>query len=61
MVDRYTKAVLTVIAACLVVMATRGPLVDRAVAQNGPMHVIVDGFLNQFGNTAVKVNCENCK
>lgn len=41
MIDRYTKAVLTVIAACLLVITfrtTAGP----AAAQSGPVHVILD-------------------
>jgi len=42
-VDRYTKAVLTVIALCLVINVLRDtPLVKRAFAQSGPVHVIVD-------------------
>jgi len=44
MVDRYTKAILTVIAACLVVIAFRDARpAGRAEAQSGPVHVIVDG------------------
>ena len=43
MVDRYTKTVLTIIAACLVVIAFRGiGVVEKASAQSGPIHVIVD-------------------
>jgi uncharacterized membrane protein YeiH len=60
MTDRYTKAVLTVIAVCLVVIAVRGTGVGTAVAQSGPVHVIVDQFLLQVGGGAVRVNCENC-
>lgn len=42
-VDRYTKTVLTVIAACLLVIAFRGSNpVEKAYAQSGPVHVIVD-------------------
>jgi hypothetical protein len=43
MVDRYTKAVLTVIAACLVwniVFGSKDKL--QALAQSGPVHVVVD-------------------
>jgi hypothetical protein len=42
MVDRYTKIVLTIIAACLVwnVVAGLGP--QKVMAQSGPVHVIVD-------------------
>ena len=43
MVDRYTKAVLTVIAICLVVIAMRGSTVEKAVAQSGPVRVIQSG------------------
>jgi hypothetical protein len=51
MADRYTKIVLTVIAACLGVIAFRGQSVTTADAQSlrgpvtvvGRVHVIVDG------------------
>jgi hypothetical protein len=59
MIDRYTKAILTVIAVCLMVIAVRGTVIEKAVAQSGPVHVIVDQFLYQCGT--IKVNCENCK
>jgi hypothetical protein len=53
MVDRYTKTVLTVIAACLVWNIIGGSTVVRPVlAQSGPVHVIVDQvsqFAFQFG------------
>ena len=43
MVDRYTKAVLTVIAVALVALVARD-LVPTAQAQSGgPVHVYVDG------------------
>jgi hypothetical protein len=43
MTDRYTKAVLTVIATCLVILVLQGPPIGRsATAQSGPVHVIVD-------------------
>lgn len=43
MTDRYTKAVLTVIAGCLLVLAFRtAPPIGTATAQSGPIHVIVD-------------------
>jgi hypothetical protein len=63
MIDLYTKAVLTVIAACLVCIVLRdSPLVKQAFAQSGPVHVIVDSvsqFAFQF--TTVPVSCQNCK
>jgi hypothetical protein len=43
MTDRYTKSMLTIIAACLVwniVASMSGP--RQALAQSGPVHVIVD-------------------
>jgi hypothetical protein len=60
MVDRYTKAVLTVIAARLVWNIIGGSTVVRPVlAQSGPVHVIVDQvsqfafqFAFQFGLTS---------
>jgi hypothetical protein len=43
MVDRYTKIVLTVIAACLSINLVREvPIVRSAFAQGGTVHVIVD-------------------
>jgi hypothetical protein len=43
MTDRYTKIALTVISACLVVIAFRDLFpVEKATAQNGPVHVVVD-------------------
>jgi hypothetical protein len=43
MVDRYTKGVLTGIAICLAMIAFRQyEPIDKAQAQNGPAHVIVD-------------------
>jgi hypothetical protein len=47
MVDRYTKTVLTVIAACLLVIAIRGATDGTAKAQSGPVHVMVDS-VGQF-------------
>jgi hypothetical protein len=45
MVDRYTKGVLTIIAACLVWNVLAGLSGTRqAVAQSGPVHVIVDSW-----------------
>jgi hypothetical protein len=52
MVDRYTKAVLTVIAVSLAVIAFREVVpVRKADAQNGPTQVIIDraeSFAFQF-------------
>ena len=53
MADRYTKILLTVIAACLVVIAFRGQPVTTADAQSlrgpvtvvGRVHVIIDGVI----------------
>jgi hypothetical protein len=42
MVDRYTKVILTIIAACLVWSIVPGSDSRRALAQSGPVHVIVD-------------------
>ena len=43
MTDRYTKAVLTIIAACLVILVLRGQSVIPASAQGQVSHVYVDG------------------
>ena len=42
MADWYTKAVLTVIAACLLVIALRGVGPSPAQAQMGQTHVVID-------------------
>ena len=42
MVDRYTKVVLTVIAAALTVIAVRGVTPPPRAQMMGPAHVIVD-------------------
>jgi hypothetical protein len=58
MVDRYTKIVLTVIAVCLVIVPARGTAIETAIAQSGPVHVIVDSvdqFAFQFTTVPVKV------
>jgi hypothetical protein len=34
---------------------------EAAVAQSGPVHVVVDEFLYQFGGSAIKVQCQNCR
>jgi hypothetical protein len=57
MIDRYTKAVLTLIAGCLVVIVFRGQLLPDARAEN-PIHVIVDSvdrFAFRFTTVPVKV------
>jgi hypothetical protein len=42
MTDRYTKAVLTIIAVCLIVIAAHNVSpTDKAKAQDGPVRVIV--------------------
>jgi len=43
MTDHYTKAVLTIIAACLVILVLRGHSVVPAGAQGPVSHVYVDG------------------
>jgi hypothetical protein len=43
MLDFYTKAILTVIAASLVAIALRAQSATEAYAQSGPVHVMVDG------------------
>ncbi len=62
MVDRYTKAVLTVIAACLVWNVVHDMVGTRpASAQSGgPLHVIVDS-VGQFAfqYTTVPVRMQN--
>ena len=47
-IDRYTKVVLTVIALCQCIIVMRDvPIIKDALAQSGPVHVIVDQ-VNQF-------------
>jgi hypothetical protein len=63
MVDRYTKAVLTVIAVSLAVLAFRGIGAEKAVAQSGEVHVIVDSvdkYAFKYSN-AIPVSCTNCQ
>lgn len=49
-VDRYTKAVLTVIAVCLVWLSLGGPaLVTPVNAQTAPQSVILAGFTDYTG------------
>jgi hypothetical protein len=53
MTDRYTKLVLTVIAASLVVIALEDlPFLRTASAQTGKIHVIVDAFDSSAFNYA---------
>lgn len=42
MVDRYTKAVLTVIAVSLSVIALKGSIPSARAQSDGPVHVILD-------------------
>ncbi len=44
MVDRYTKAVLTVIAVALTVIAVRGGAGQARAQSFGPTHVVVDSW-----------------
>jgi len=58
MVDRYTKVVLTIIAACLVVIAFRNASISSQAQTAGPVHVIVDSvsqFAFQFTTVPVRV------
>ncbi len=61
MADRYTKIVLTVIAAALTIIATRDlGFLTSVTAQNGPIHVIVDSVDRfAFRFTTVPVKIEN--
>jgi len=63
MIDRYTKAVLTVIAICLVWNIVAGTNVGRAVAQSGPVHVVIDSVSSYAFAYAgpLHVNCDNCR
>ena len=51
-VDRYTKVVLTVIAACLVWIAAGGPspMTPVNAQSNNGQHVVLSGWLDQNGN-----------
>ncbi len=42
MVDRYTKAVLTVIAVSLAIIATKDVVPPAHAQMDGPVHVVVD-------------------
>jgi hypothetical protein len=45
MADRYTKIMLTIIAACLLWNTfAAAPLVRQVSAQSGPVHVVVDAW-----------------
>ena len=64
MIDRYTKAVLTVIAACLVWNIVTGSSVQRAFAwDGGPVHVIIDSVSSYAFQWAgpLRVECNNCR
>jgi hypothetical protein len=59
MVDRYTKAVLTVIVVCLAIIAARDlPFSRTASAQGDKMHAVLDEvapFAFQFATVPVKL------
>jgi hypothetical protein len=57
MVDRYTKAVLTIIAACLVWNVIAGLGGNRALAQM-PVHVIVDAWGAYSATMPIRVRVE---
>ena len=61
MVDRYTKAVLTVIAVCLVWNIVTGTSVQRAIADTG--HVVIDSVSSYAFAYAgpLHVVCDNCR
>jgi hypothetical protein len=48
-VDRYTKAVLTVIAVCLVWLAAGGPSLITSVSAQDNQRVILVGWVDQNG------------
>lgn len=49
-IDRYTKVVLTVIAACLVWLSVGGPsLLTSVMAQTGYERVVIVGWLDAEG------------
>ncbi len=55
MVDRYTKIVLTVIAACLVWKIVAGSNNHPALAESGPQHVIVDKWGTSLATLPIPV------
>jgi hypothetical protein len=56
-IDFYTRAVLTVIALCLVWIAIGGPsLLPVAAAQQGPTRVVIVGY--ERGNLPLPVQVE---
>ena len=64
--DRYTKAMLTIIAACLLAdLLGLNPPVRKASAQfaGGPIHVILDSVNNYAFQYAepLRVVCANCR
>lgn len=64
-IDRYTKVTLTIIAICQCLLVVRDvPFIKEAVAQSGPVHVIVDqvnAFAFQFAGP-IEVRCSSgCK
>lgn len=48
-IDRYTKAVLTVIAICLVWLSLGGPSLLPTVTAQGSDHVVVAGWVDETG------------
>jgi hypothetical protein len=63
--DRYTKVILTVIAFCQCILVIRDvPIIKDALAQSGPVHVIVDqvqSYAFQYAGP-IEVRCQSgCK
>jgi hypothetical protein len=63
MVDRYTKAVLTVIAGALSMIAMHGflPPAKAQDSSDAPMHVILDDVsLGAFNGITIDTDCGSC-
>jgi hypothetical protein len=58
MVDRYTKIILTIIAACLIWDIAAKQSSQRAFAQSRPVHVIVDAWGAYEATLPISVSLE---